>query len=68
MNWSREIPAQDGYYWMRSDEAPKPIIIAVSGYRWGDVWFSVCGNDTPFRLNDPDFGHCEWIGPLELPV
>jgi len=63
MIWTRRAPTEEGFYWMRSDQAPKPIVILITA----SGMFMVCGNDTPFRLDDRDFGRCEWAGPIEMP-
>lgn len=58
MNWTKEIPTVDGYYWIRSDVGTWLQDIRDSCI-WEDTW------DNWFLLNVKD-GY-EFYGPLEEP-
>jgi len=72
MNWTRERPTEEGYYWVRGmAHAKRPMIVLVSGSKFDraagmtDVCFA--GNASVCALNSTNFDQAQWAGPLLPP-
>ena len=63
MNWTKEKPTKDGFYWHRgSVEDEKPIVVSIfnGNIQWPD------GSESNI-LKDKSLEGCEWYGPLKPP-
>jgi len=64
MNWTKEKPTKEGWYWYGSDVSdPKPTILWVDIMNNGQGWVSWPDHSSD-RLTRVEG---EWYGPLKLP-
>lgn len=71
MEWSKEVPTQNGLYWLRRPKMETTIVSlwdAAEGVEEYGAMIAWLGSDydTSLRVVIEDKG-CEWFGPLEIP-
>jgi len=64
MNWTKEKPTKQGYYWWRQYPSTKPRIAKVWGYDGECEYVAWMGTDNDSNLIDTEG---EWFGPIEPP-
>lgn len=68
MNWKREKPKENGYYWVLRVDSDIPNLVLVK-----NLVVYYIGNDTPFMIEtkkeyrENKFHGSYWIGPLIIP-
>lgn len=70
MNWTRSLPSEPGWYWVRVRPTAKPEIVLLvedpwlqmSGFRVWRLWAGQ--SETRWFAELPE---CEWCGPLPAP-
>jgi len=66
MNWTRDKPTKDGYYWLRRREIKTKVV-----WVWDTIGLPMvasCGSDWDKEISELDnTDSAEWYGPLEPP-
>jgi hypothetical protein len=66
MNWTKEKPTKNGWYWCLEKGETKPQIINIEDINEAAFPISISGDDVQYKLED--FKEAQWYGPLEPPT
>lgn len=66
MQWTKNRPSQQGFYWIRTPEIREGVatVVSVDPFLEGDFQIAFPGNDSTKLVSQLE---AEWAGPLELP-
>ncbi len=68
MNWSKETPKVEGYYWYHCINVSNPLIAHVFQYKSGSLkWLVQFMGFPEEELRNYEGVNCEWAGPILFP-
>ena len=65
MRWTREMPTEPGWYWVRDPDVYATSINLVQHAK-GRLMFAY-GSGVRIELDDAMYDDCEWAGPIPEP-